>query len=140
MESQPTQVVRRLAGGVLVEFAATQLRDVRPDVAMSKAGRIHGEEREGLHQREHATIPETEAGRALGADDDRLGNGVEVIVPDQAVVAQIFDAQEAPVSGKADLPQGGQIVERTTDLEVIRVVDGGFSPEGLSFFVVLLDL
>jgi hypothetical protein len=45
-----------------------------------------------MHQRERATIAEAKAGRALGADDDRLGNGVEVIVPNQAVVAQIFDA------------------------------------------------
>src|SRR3990172_10943333 len=107
---------------------------------MSKAGGTEGEETEGLHKREDAGIAEAEARRALGVDDDGLGEGVEVIVADQAVVAQIFDAQEAPVGGKADLPQGGQIAERTTDLEVIRVVDGGFGPKGLPFFVVLLDL
>ena len=86
---------------------------------MSKAGRTQGEQTEGLHQREHAAIAEAKASRALGVDDDRLGNGVEVIVSDQAVVAQIFSAQEAPVGGKADLPQRGQIVKSPTDLEVI---------------------
>src|SRR5512139_891940 len=32
------------------------------------------------------------------------------------------------------------MVERTTDLEVIGIVDGRFGPEGLAFLVVLLDL
>jgi hypothetical protein len=41
------------------------------------------------------------------------------------VVAQVFEAQEASVGGKADLPQGGQIAERTTNLEVVGVVDLG---------------
>src|SRR3989454_10264004 len=102
--------------------------------------RIQGEQTEGLHQREDAAIAEAEARGALGVDDDGLGDGVKVIGADPAVVAQMFDAQEAPVGGKADLPQGGQIVERTTDLEVIRVVDGGLGAKGLPFFVVLLDL
>ena len=107
---------------------------------MSKASRIQGEQTEGLHQREDAAIAEAEARGALGVDDDGLGDGVKVIGADPAVVAQMFDAQEAPVGGKADLPQGGQIAERTTDLEVIRVVDGGLGAKGLPFFVVLLDL
>jgi len=107
---------------------------------MAKAGRIQGEEAEGLHQREHAAIAEAEARRALSVDDDGLGDGVKVIVADPAVVAQIFDAQEAPVGGKADLPQRGQMRESPTNVQVVRIVDRRFGPEGLPFFVVLLDL
>lgn len=55
-------------------------------------------------------------------------------------MAQRFDVQEAPVGGKADLPQGGQIAKRRTNLEIVGVVDGGFGPKRLSVFVVLLDL
>ncbi len=75
----------------------------------------------------------------MGIDDDGLGECVKVVVADQAVVAQIFDAQQASVGGKADLPQRGQIAKSPTDLEVIGVVDGSFRPERLAFFVVLLD-
>ena len=106
---------------------------------MAKAGRVQREETEGLHQGEHAAIAEAERRRALRVDDDGLGQGVEVVVADQAVVAQIFDAQQASVGGKADLPQGGEIVKSPTDLEVVGVVDRGFGPERLVFFVVLLD-
>ena len=67
------------------------------------------------------------------------GEGVETVVADQAVVAQMFDAQQASVGGKADLPQGGQIAQSPTDLEVVGVVDRGFGAERLTFFVVLLD-
>jgi hypothetical protein len=89
---------------------------------------------------EDSAIAEAQRGGPLGVDDGGLGQGIQVIVTDQAVVAKIFDAQEASVGGKADLPQGGQIAERTTNLEVIGVVDGGFGAKGLPFFVVLLDL
>ena len=106
---------------------------------MSKAGRGEGEQTEGLLQRQDAAIAEAEGRCALVIDDDGLRHGIEAVVADQTVDPQIFGAQEALVGGKADLPRSGQIAERTTDLEVIRVVDGGFRAEGLPFFVVLLD-
>ena len=86
---------------------------------MPKPGRAQGKETQHLHQCEDPAVPEPQAGGALVVDDDGLAHGVEVVVTDQAVVAQLFDAQEASVGGKADLPQGGQIVERATDLEVV---------------------
>ena len=93
---------------------------------MAKAGRAERKETEGLHQREDAAIAQAERRGALGVDDDGLCQGVEMVVADQAVVAQIFDAQEASVGGKADLPQRGQIAQSPTDLEVVGVVDGRF--------------
>jgi hypothetical protein len=74
----------------------------------------------------------------LVVDDDGLRHCIEVVVADQRVVPQIFSAQEAPVGGKADLPQRGQIVKSPTDLAVIGVVDRGFSAKGLPFFVVVI--
>jgi hypothetical protein len=38
----------------------------------------------------------------LRVDNDGLRQGIEVVVADQAVVAQIFDAQEATVGSEAD--------------------------------------
>ena len=82
---------------------------------MPKPLGVEREETERLHESEDPPIAEAQRRRPLGFDDDGVSEGVQVIVTDQAVVAQIFDAQEAPVGGKADLPQGGQIAERTTD-------------------------
>jgi hypothetical protein len=76
---------------------------------MPKPARVEREETERLHEGEDPPIAEAQRGRPLGLDDDGLGQGIQVIVTDQAVVAQIFDAQQAPVGGKADLPQRGQI-------------------------------
>ena len=84
--------------------------------------------------------PEAEAGGALIVDAHRGRDGVQAVFPDQTVVAQRFDAQEASVGSEADLPQRGQIAERTTDGEVVGIVDGGFGAKGLAFLVVLLDL
>ena len=106
---------------------------------MSKAGRVQRKETEGLHQRVDAAVPEAKSDGTLLLDNDGLGDGVKVVVPDPAVVAQMFDAQETSVGGKADLPQGGQIEESPTDFKVVRIVDRRFGPEGLTFFVVLLD-
>ena len=106
---------------------------------MAEPAGVKREETERLHEGEDTAIAEAERGGALGVDDDGLGQGIEVIVTDQAIVAQIFDAQEASVGGKADLPQGGEIAKSTTDLEVVGVVDGRFGAKGLTFFVVLLD-
>ena len=107
---------------------------------MPKARGREGDETERVHERVHATIPEAQTRGALIVDDDRGRDGVQAVFTDQAVVAQRFDAQEAPVGGKADLPQRGQIAERTTDTEIVGVIDGGFGAKGLTFFVVLLDL
>src|SRR2546426_5727965 len=106
---------------------------------MAEAGGTQRKETKRLHEGEDAAIPQAERGGALCIDDSGLGQGIEVVVADQAVVAQIFNAQEASVGGKADLPQGGEIAQSPTDLEVVGIVDGGFSPERLAFFVVLLD-
>jgi hypothetical protein len=44
-------------------------------------------------------------------NDDGLSDGIEAIFANQAVVTQGFSAQEAPVGGEANLPQGGQITD-----------------------------
>ncbi len=103
---------------------------------MAKAGGAQRKQTERLHEGQNTAISQAERRGALRLDDDGLGEGVKVVVADQAVVAQIFDAQQASVGGKADLPQRGQIAKSPTDLEVIGVVDGRFRPERLAFFVI----
>jgi hypothetical protein len=109
VKPETAQVIRHLAGRVLVRGSPQQLRNVRADIPMAEAGGAEGKQTQGLHEGQHAPVAEAEARGALGIDDDRLRYGFEEVIPDQRVVAQIFDVQEASVGGEADLPQGGQI-------------------------------
>ena len=130
-----------MAPGVYVfGIAGVELRDVIAQVAMPKAAGGQGEETERVHQSVYPPVAEAETCGALIVDEDRGRDGVQAVFADQAVVAQRFDAQQPSVGFKADLPQGGQIAERTADREVVGVVDRRFGAQGLTFFVVLLDL
>ena len=139
VEAQTPQVIGGLAGSV-VAVVAQQLCDAVAHVAMAKSGRVESEQTQRLHQGQNPAVAEAEAGGALAVDADRLADGINVALADETVVAQVFDAQQAPVGGEADLPQCGQIDESPADGEVVGIVDGGFGPQGLTFFVVLLDL
>src|SRR5260370_1237276 len=72
--------------------------------------------------------------------DDRVAGGVQDVGSEDRVVAESLGAQQAPVGGVADLPQGGQIGQPFAEVEVHGVVDGGLGAQGPSFLVVLLDL
>lgn len=140
MQPEPAEVVGHRARRIGVGIPSAEVRDVIAQLPMAEAGGREGEETEGVHERVDAAVAEAEARGSLLVDDDGRRHGVQAVFPDQAVVAQRFDAQEAPVGGKADLPQGGQIAERTTNGKVVSIVDGGFGAKGLAFCVVLLDL
>ena len=139
MEAEPAQVVRHLAGAVLVERAAEELGHGGAHITMSEPAWVEREQTEGLHEGEDAAIAEAQRRCPVGVDDDRLGEGIQVIVTDQAVVAQIIHAEEASVGSEADLPQGGEIAKSPTDLEVVGAVNGRFGAECLAFFVQPLD-
>lgn len=91
MEPQAAQVIRHLASRVLIGGASEELCDGSADIPMAEAGRTEGKQTQGLHEREDPAIAEAEAGGALGVDDDWLRDGVEEVVPEKRVVAQIFD-------------------------------------------------
>ena len=54
-------------------------------------------------------------------------------------MAEALDVEQTSVGRKADLPQGGQILQPFADAEVAGVVDGGLGAQGAAFLVVLLD-
>jgi hypothetical protein len=66
---------------------------------------------------------------ALGGDQrgGEIGKGVRAA---DRVVADGLDAEQAPVGGKAELPQVGQISQPFGDAEVMWVVDGGLGAQG----------
>ncbi len=72
--------------------------------------------------------------------DDRVVHGGERLGGADRVVAESLDAQQAPVGGEADLPQGRQVGQPFPDAKVARIVDGGLGAQRPSFLVILLDL
>jgi hypothetical protein len=61
--------------------------------------------------------------------DQRGGQVGEGLRAADRVVAEGLDAEQAPVGGKAELPQGGQAPELFGDPEVAGVVDGGLGAQ-----------
>jgi len=68
-----------------------------------------------------------------GGGGDRVGDGVQRIDSDDRVVADGLDAQQAPVGGEADLPQGRQICQSFPDPETVGVVDRRLGSQGVAF-------
>jgi hypothetical protein len=87
-----------------------------------------------------AGIGEPHSGDALaGVGGDGFGDGGQRLGAIGGVMAESLDAQQAPVGGEADLPQGGQVGQPFPDGEIVGVIDRGLGPYCLSLFVVLLD-
>jgi len=88
---------------------------------------------QGLQERVDAGVAETEPGDAGSvAGDDGRGQGGECFRAADGVVADGLDAEQAPVGGKADLPQGGEVGQPAGQPEVLGVVNGGFRPDRLA--------
>ena len=63
----------------------------------------------------------------------------EAVFADQTIVARDSTCKNRRLVAKPISRSAGRC-ERTTDLKVVRIVDGGFGGEGLAVFVLLLDL
>jgi hypothetical protein len=91
---------------------------------------------QGLQQGVGAGIPEAQSGDAgAGVGEDRRGEVGEGLGAADRVVAEAPGAQEAPVGGEADLPQGGQVRQPFGQPEVAGVVDRGLGPQRPAFLV-----
>src|SRR5512132_2239896 len=96
---------------------------------------------QGLQQGVGAGVAEAQSGDAgAGVGDDRRGEVGECLGAADRVVVQALDAEQAPVGGEADLPQGGQVGQPFGQPEVAGVVDRGLGAQRPAFLVVLLDL
>jgi hypothetical protein len=70
---------------------AEELGDGGAHVTMPETGRRQSKETQGVHQGEHAAVAEAQSRGALVRYHDGLAHRVEVVFPNQAVVAQRFD-------------------------------------------------
>ena len=81
---------------------------------------------QGLQQRVHPGIAEAQAGDAgAGIGEDRGGQVGEGSGAADGIVADVLDAEQAPVGGEADLQQGGQVGQPFREPEIAGVVDRG---------------
>ena len=108
-------------------------------VAVGKTPRQQTKHQQRAEQRLHGHVGETQGTGPLPIDLDRFIDPTERVFADRAIVAESLDVQETSVGLKADLPQGGQIMQPFADAEVAGVVDGGLGAQGAAFLVILLD-
>src|SRR5258708_27201166 len=63
----------------------------------------------------------------------------EELFAECAVMADSLDVEQTSIGRKADLPQGGEVLQPLTQFKVSGVGDGGLGAQRAPFFVVLLD-
>jgi len=74
-------------------------------------------------QGEHPRVEKPQRRHALPVDDDRPMHPLHCTLGDGTVVADRLDVQQTSIGVKADLPQGGEVRQPTTDREVPGVVE-----------------
>jgi hypothetical protein len=95
-------------------------------VLVRKATGQEMEDEQRREERASTGVTETQGAGALVVDDGGTMDLFEGGFSDRAVVANSLGTQEAPVGLETELPQGGQVLEPSADLEVVGVVDDGF--------------
>jgi hypothetical protein len=107
-----TQAAQLTGGGALgdrLRMAGRQSRKVVAQVGGAEALRELPEQDEGLQQRAEAGVGEAQARGALAPCRDRIGDGLEGVLGEYAVVAEAFDLDEAALGRKADGAQRGRL-------------------------------
>ena len=79
------------------------------------------EEAERLEQRHGSGVAELEGRGALVVDPSWLVEGFEGLLADRAVLAELFELQQAAVGGKADSSESGQVFNLSADREGITL-------------------
>ena len=63
---------------------------------------------------------------------------LQVLLGEDAVMGDLLNLQQSPVCLKADRSKFVEVAQALADVEVTRIVDRGFGPQRLAFFVVCL--
>ena len=95
----------RPAGQVLGSAPSSPVRWVRRSRLVNPLGCSRKVSR--VDSRAWAGVAEAHRGGVLPLDVDGVGDGGERVGSGDRVVTDALDAEQAPVGGEADLPQGG---------------------------------
>ena len=87
----------------------------------------------------HTSVNEAQGRHPLAGNLARLVNLPKGVFTQETVMAESLDVQGTPVGLKADLPQGGQVLQPFAHVEVARIMDRRFGVQSTAFLVVLLD-
>jgi hypothetical protein len=101
---------------------------------------LEAEQNQDRQERLDTRISEAEGGSALILDLDRLLEFLEGLGSEVAIVCDLFHLEDTPIGSEANLSELGQVVQPTTDTEVIGVVDGGLGAQSPAFLVILLEV
>jgi hypothetical protein len=139
VEAESSQVVAHLALRVLAGNEAQQWSDVLTKILIGESAGQEMEDEQRCEQSAGTGVIEPKGTGALVVDDGRAMYLFEDGFTDRAVVANSLDVEEASVGLKTELPQGGQVLEPSADVEVVGIVDDGLCSKSATLLVVLLD-
>src|SRR5260221_1815208 len=94
-------------------------------VGVGEASGKKTEEDHGAKQCQDARVTECECSGVLRVALNVVMDLLERVFVDRAVMADSLDAEEASIGGEADFPQVGETLVRSSDGEVVRVLDDG---------------
>ena len=139
VQAQAAQLVTHAPGGDVCRAMREQNRERLAQILIGEAARDEHEHQHCVEQGLRVGVTEAQRCCALASNLTRALQMLEGVLTQSAVVADLLDLEQSPVSGKADAAQLGQIAQQPSETEVMRVVDGGLGPQGLALLVVLLD-
>src|SRR3989304_4190602 len=134
----PSQVVSHLAWGELIWGEAQEGGEQHSQIVIGKPLRQKPKSNEGAEQGLDMRIGETQSRDPLAGNSLRLVDLLKGIFSQAAIVAEGLDVQKTSVGLKADLSQGGQVLQPFADVKVTGVVAGGFGGERAAALVGLL--
>ena len=139
VQAESSQVVGDLSLGHGLGILSQERSQVLPHVLVGETVGQKAEQRQRIQQGLRVRVVKPDRGSSLMVYLNGLGHFSESVFADGAVMADSLDVKKTSVGLEADSPQSGEIVQPFADAEVAGVIDGGFSTQGASFFVVLLD-
>ena len=119
VQAQPPEVVGDLPAGHEIGCLTEQGRQVAAQAGVGEAVWQQAEDAQDREEGERALVGEAQPGHACpGWGDDWVGDLGQGVGSGDGVVAEFLGAEQAPVGGKADLPQRGQVGQPLADPEV----------------------
>src|SRR5438128_2129757 len=126
VQTQATQIVRHPACRIVGRIEAQHWRQQGAHFGIGKSSQLQAEHSQDSEERLHTLISEPERRSALAVNFDWFNRLTKRILADRAIVGNLLDVEQTPVSLKADLPQSRQILQSFPNSEVASVVDRRF--------------
>jgi hypothetical protein len=138
LEAEPAEIVRHAGRSVLRTVRIEQISHILAELSVRETVRQMGERAQRRQESHDPRLTESKGRRALAVEGRRQDYLPEAVRRQSARVTDSLDAKEASVNVVAEGLEVAQIPQEAADLEISRVVDGGFGAQGAILFEVLL--